>query len=598
MPYRTLTRCDWDSVGLYTTSSVEGSNKLLSIWTSHDWYLFITPVYFSLGGTAVYGVDYTITGGALWTVGHDANGYYVYMSSYASYANKVELVFNITDNATYSSPQKTIIFTVLPDPAVGGTYEYSTSAGSSTPCLLNITENDVMPPTIGVVQALQQAASEPSTNRSFRIISVDPAAPWNQIAVAANTTVYYTLAGTATNGLDYTIPASPAVIPINQSYVDVLVTVVDDAIPEDTENVQMIITPNAGYLVSGLNPSVQILIYDNEVVEITQRAIITVGQTTIQETSDTHYNQTVLSVGINKIVTSNLTVNFTLEGTAVRGVDYNLFVNDGSGNYVTYTGALSYTFVPSGAIIQSGIGIQAINNSIYVGNRTVIVSITPSSLFAILPSSTPASVARPYDALLTIIEDEVSFIAPTLPTDPVDPGSPDYPVDGTSTIPIDRVVETENEFIEVSSITKTEPSQCDITVEDADGKLLARLANNELSSVYQIIDVSELPWSTASGSTLDHYVEILYKKALPTLVNDGDEFPAIGYDDIVVNKMMQIFAEEQGNGKSAMAYDMKASRSLARMAEEENRATVDCVGFVSNAHDGLLRRVGSLLRLR
>ena len=91
---------------------------------------------------------------------------------------------------------------------------------------------------------------------------------------------------------------------------------------------------------------------------------------------------------------------------------------------------------------------------------------------------------------------------------------------------------------------------------------------------------------------MEHYVEILYKKALPRLQNDADEYPAgQEYDNIIVNKMIQLWYEEQGKPDLAMAFDTKATRSLARKDQDQNKATEDCVSTVANPHDVLLPRV-------
>jgi hypothetical protein len=76
------------------------------------------------------------------------------------------------------------------------------------------------------------------------------------------------------------------------------------------------------------------------------------------------------------------------------------------------------------------------------------------------------------------------------------------------------------------------------------------------------------------------------------LSNDTDEF-VFGqkYDNIIVNKVMQLWYEEQGNPELAMAFDTKATRSLARKHEDQNRATEDMIATVANPHDVLLPRV-------
>ena len=94
-------------------------------------------------------------------------------------------------------------------------------------------------------------------------------------------------------------------------------------------------------------------------------------------------------------------------------------------------------------------------------------------------------------------------------------------------------------------------------------------------------------------------MEILYKKGLSILFNDEDSFPSrTNYDDILVNKIMQLAKEEEDKPDLAIAYDTKATRSLARKIEDENRATEDIVALTNNPHDGLLMKVRSGRRRR
>ena len=162
----------------------------------------------------------------------------------------------------------------------------------------------------------------------------------------------------------------------------------------------------------------------------------------------------------------------------------------------------------------------------------------------------------------------------------------------TETVTVNSTtVSTTNQFLDVIAVSKSQVTSYDVTLADVDNKLLTIIPNNELQAWYQIVDVSTMPWLPTSSSTLDHYVEILYKKALPYLSNDGDEFPAQGYDPIVSNKMMQIWATEEGKADVALAYDQLTSRSLARKHEEANRATQDKIAFVVNTHDTLNPRI-------
>lgn len=161
------------------------------------------------------------------------------------------------------------------------------------------------------------------------------------------------------------------------------------------------------------------------------------------------------------------------------------------------------------------------------------------------------------------------------------------------------LTQTVNQFTDYIAASKSAVTSYDVTLQDVDGKLLTVIPNTELQANYQVIDISNAPWLSQNTSVVDNYVEILYKKKLKYLSNDNDEFPAcINYDDVIVNKMMQLFNEEQGKTDIAMAYDTKATRSLARITEDQNRETEDMISLVANPHDTILKRIGTGLRRR
>lgn len=149
---------------------------------------------------------------------------------------------------------------------------------------------------------------------------------------------------------------------------------------------------------------------------------------------------------------------------------------------------------------------------------------------------------------------------------------------------------TTNAFTDISAIKKDRVNGVDVTVLDIDGLQVSAIPNNFLQAQYQIIDVSLAPWLNQDTGRLDHYVEILYKEALPVFKDDSDEFPAQGYDNVLVNKCLQLYYEEQGNSELAIGYDAKATRTLARIHEDANRSTEDTVALVENPHDSLSPR--------
>lgn len=160
-----------------------------------------------------------------------------------------------------------------------------------------------------------------------------------------------------------------------------------------------------------------------------------------------------------------------------------------------------------------------------------------------------------------------------------------------SVIMTSKSVNTVNNFLDYNSVVKDRVNNYDVLLSDVDGKLLTTIPNNEIEAQYQIIDVSLCPFLAQNTSPESNYVEILYKRTLPLMFDDGDTFPTPNCDDIIVNKCMQLWGEEQNKPDMAIAYDTKATRTLARLQEENNRGTEDTVSLVRNPHDSLQPRI-------
>lgn len=146
-------------------------------------------------------------------------------------------------------------------------------------------------------------------------------------------------------------------------------------------------------------------------------------------------------------------------------------------------------------------------------------------------------------------------------------------------------------FIDIVAVTKSDPSSSDVTILDADGNVMTIIPNNALEAKYQILDISAAPWLPTTISTIDNYVEMLYKKRLPYLNLDTDEFPAPGYDNQLVDKCCELYYQENQNPAAALAFDQKATRGLARKYEEQNRATEDQVSFQQVDYDTIQPRI-------
>ena len=117
--------------------------------------------------------------------------------------------------------------------------------------------------------------------------------------------------------------------------------------------------------------------------------------------------------------------------------------------------------------------------------------------------------------------------------------------------------------------------------------IYAEIPSNRMESRYLIVDVSEFPFSSTAAQDDSHTLQVLYKKTLPRLQNDTDEFPAPGYDNVLVSKCMELFLEEQGKLEEAIMHDRKATRTLARKQADLERGQDQRIVFKRHNHDKL-----------
>ena len=146
-------------------------------------------------------------------------------------------------------------------------------------------------------------------------------------------------------------------------------------------------------------------------------------------------------------------------------------------------------------------------------------------------------------------------------------------------------------FTDIVSFTRTNKPTATVglaqLIDYTDSTVYAEIPSNSMESRYLIVDVSEFPFSSSAASDDSHTLQVLYKKALPRLQNDVDEFPAVGYDNILVSKCMELFLEEQGKLEEAILHDRKATRSLARRQADLERGQEQKVVFKRHNHDKL-----------
>lgn len=129
-------------------------------------------------------------------------------------------------------------------------------------------------------------------------------------------TVNYQTYGTAKAGIDYVTPSGTAVIPGGQDFVDVNITPIDDLGQESSETIVMALKSGTNYDVSTTMIASQFLNDDGDT-----QPVVNAGR--VRDCYELHTNRpAVIEFYTTVAVASDLTVNYTISGTATNGSNY------------------------------------------------------------------------------------------------------------------------------------------------------------------------------------------------------------------------------------------------------------------------------------
>jgi hypothetical protein len=251
--------------------------------------------------------------------------------------------------------------------AAGGPFTVTASSGGkSATASVTVTASTVVKPVVRIKTSAN--AVEPAAGGRFQFSLPNG-------AIATPLTVNYTVAGTAAAGTDYTALSGSVVIPAGTMSVSVTVTPKEDSIIEGQETVVAQITTSTAYTLysSGM---ATLYIHDDEKPTITLGA----ADATLAEPSD----KAQLKFVATPAPKANLTVNYTMSGTAVSGTDY---------------------VAPSGSIVimagttTSYVDITPKDDTLVEGKETVIARVSASTSYV----GTPAETLSLYDNELPIV---------------------------------------------------------------------------------------------------------------------------------------------------------------------------------------------------
>ncbi len=303
------------------------------------------PVFvpFTLGGTASEGSDYTVVSNP------------VVIAAGSTTANLSLPIIN----DTLDEPDETVVVTM-------GTPVNGTMGTSNTVHTLTLTDNDNAP-TVNFTAA------------SWRLAESDgPATVTAQLSAMSgqDVTIPFTLSGTASNGVDYTIAASPVVIPAGSTNTTIAIAIDDDTTPESNKTVIVTMgTPTNG--TKGATSVCTLTILDDDTLPLLS---FTAASQVQAESAGTVDIEARLSVASDQPVT----LPFTLAGTASNRVDYGI--------------AASPVTIPAGSTNVT-ISVTITNDTLYETNETLIVNL------GTLSNAVPGVITN---HILTILDDDVA----------------------------------------------------------------------------------------------------------------------------------------------------------------------------------------------
>jgi len=322
-------------------------------------------IQYTIAGTATNGTDYTTL-----------NGTVVMPAGQSS----VEMPVMVIDDKIIEE-NETVIATLTGGASTKFTgFQPAATAATATVTIMdddNTTANRV----ISIIKGAD--AAEPAINGAF-IFSL-PAG----LTASAPVTITYTVGGTATPGVDYRTLSGTVTIPAGENRVTVPVTVIDDLIVEETENVTATIstitaTGLGNFAASSTQGAATVLIADDD--NIPANRVLSVVKTTDAAEPSTNGAFTIsLPTGIT--FTDDVTVNYTISGTATNGVDYTMSAT---------------ATIPAGQNSVS-VAVNVIDDKIIEGDETVILTLADgkSSTFGSFTIN-PAQAA----ATVTIADDD------------------------------------------------------------------------------------------------------------------------------------------------------------------------------------------------
>ena len=284
-------------------------------------------VFYSLAGSALQGVDYAILPGTVIIP--------------AGSTSAAVTIVPLDDGQTEDDQTVTLLLGSL-----GTNYKL----GDINTSTLTIKSNPANLPFISVAGATSSLneSSGSTTAFNFAVSGV----------MTSSVVVNYTVSGTATPGVDYTALSGSVTIPAGSGnrIISIPVAPIQDTALEDLESITVTLTPSSSYITWPASSQATIWLYDDDQPTVFVDASSTVP-TEAGTASSFYISRTVAG-------TTDLTVNYTMSGTATNGTDY---------------AALSGTAVIPANALGVSVVVTSLSDAAAEGTETIIMSVAPGA---------------------------------------------------------------------------------------------------------------------------------------------------------------------------------------------------------------------------
>ncbi|MFD0893583.1 DUF1349 domain-containing protein [Luteolibacter ambystomatis] len=299
-------------------------------------------VNYTVGGTATAGGDYTALPGSV-TIPAGASSADIPVTS-------------INDSA--SETNETVVVTLSTNAA------YLIEASPLNAATATIVDDDLQILTVTTSDAIATEGASPADNGTFLVTRTGD--------TSQDLTLYYSLAGSALQGVDYVILPGSVTIPAGQTSAAVTIAPIDDGILEDDQTVTILLGSLGSNYKLGSNSTSTLTIKSNPA----NKPFVSVAAA--EDSFGESGTAGIFRFAVSGVVTSSFTVNYTVGGSATPGGDYN---------------ALSGTVtIPAGSGNRTvDVTVTPINDVAVEDLEDVTLTITPSASYVTWPASDHAT---------------------------------------------------------------------------------------------------------------------------------------------------------------------------------------------------------------